>query len=50
VRQMYAIGFGRMAQIISEEWGRRDPVRGGLLAVCPVCDTLFNWDTEQIKK
>jgi len=44
VRTYRPIGFGRMAQIISEEWRRYSPRSGGLLFVCPKCDELYIYD------
>lgn len=42
VRNFRIIGFGRMQQIVDEEWRRADPKRGGLLTLCRNCDTLLN--------
>jgi predicted PP-loop superfamily ATPase len=34
--------FGRMAQIIDEEWRKVDPSHNGLLVICGKCKTLIN--------
>jgi len=36
-------GYGRMAQIVDEEWRKVDPRDGGLLCLCQKCDTLLDW-------
>lgn len=48
VHRLRNMGFGRMAQIVSEEWRAYDPDRNGLLCVCPECQTLFVWDTGRV--
>lgn len=42
------VGFGRMAQIVSECWRANNPKHGGVLALCPTDGTLFCWDTREI--
>lgn len=42
VRAMAAMGYGRMAQIVDEEWRKIDRRDGGLLTLCRVCDTLLD--------
>lgn len=42
VRFNASMGYGRMAQIIDEEWRRVDPKRGGLLVICGGCGKLIH--------
>lgn len=35
-------GYGRMSQIVDEEWRKIDPRDGGLLCVCKKCDVLLD--------
>jgi hypothetical protein len=44
VRQYSGMGYGRMSQIVSEEWRRAHPRSGGLLFLCPKCDELYIYD------
>ena len=51
VRRMSEIGYGRMAQIVFEEWRRVAPESGGLKFLCPKCKRLYIYDTyENYKK
>lgn len=49
VRAMADIGYGRMAQIVDEEWrntSRDIPESGrGILTICKNCDTLIRYRT-----
>lgn len=50
VRELREIGYGRMAQIVDEEW-RTDAVLNvppsgrGILVICKECDTLIRYRT-----
>jgi hypothetical protein len=45
VREYAEMGYGRMVQIVDEEWRRAHPVFGGVLCLCRKCDTLLDQAT-----